>query len=127
MNRPYVKGAVAGNGAIFGAEGSDANVALLLKPQGSGSAYVISSGGTQFEVFDSAGSVNWIAATGAAAGSMPRLQATGSDADIDLRLSPKGSGYIRFGVFSASGDVAVNGYVTIKDASGNIRKLATVA
>ena len=47
--------------------------------------------------------------------------------NIDLRLLPHGTGLVRFGTKTATGDVAVDGYVTIKDAAGNTVKLATVA
>jgi len=44
----------------------------------------------------------------------------------DLHLDPQ-SGVVRFGTWTSNADAAVNGYVTIKDSSGNIRKLATIA
>ncbi|MCK5504547.1 MAG: hypothetical protein KAJ10_05265 [Thermodesulfovibrionia bacterium] len=43
----------------------------------------------------------------------------------DLRLTP--TGVLRFGTKTGTGDVAVDGYVSIKDAAGNAVKLATVA
>lgn len=38
-----------------------------------------------------------------------------------------GSGTFGFGSFTSSADAAVNGYITIQDANGNTRKLATIA
>ena len=34
---------------------------------------------------------------------------------------------LRFGAWTSNADAAVNGYVTIKDAGGTVRKLATIA
>jgi hypothetical protein len=34
---------------------------------------------------------------------------------------------VRLGAFTGSGDAAVNGYVTVMDDAGNVRKLATIA
>lgn len=45
----------------------------------------------------------------------------------DLIFQPNGTGNIRFGVYAATGDVACNGYITIKDEAGNTRKLMTTA
>lgn len=63
----------------------------------------------------------------AATGGVPRVATFGTDADIDLFLSPKGTGVLRFGAFTSNSDAAVNGYITIKDSAGNLRKLATIA
>lgn len=61
-------------------------------------------------------------------GTSPVLEARGAnDSNVDIRLVPKGTGLVRFGSFTSSGDVAVNGYVSIKDSGGTTRKLATIA
>jgi len=54
------------------------------------------------------------------------LSAKGSATDVDLRLVPKGAGLVRFGNRVASADVAVTGYIEIKDAGGTVRRLAVV-
>jgi hypothetical protein len=46
---------------------------------------------------------------------------------VDLLLAAKGTGALRFGSWVASADVPVTGSITIKDAAGNLRKLATIA
>jgi len=51
----------------------------------------------------------------------------GKTANNDLFLDPDGTGVLKFGTHTGSGDVAVNGSIAIKDAAGNARKLATVA
>jgi len=55
------------------------------------------------------------------------LGAAGSDANVDLFLNVKGSGALRFGTHSATSDVAITGFITIKDAAGNSRKLAVIS
>lgn len=51
---------------------------------------------------------------------------TGAD-DIDLPLTPAGAGLLKFGSHSAITAETVTGYITIKDAAGNSRKLAVVS
>ncbi len=70
---------------------------------------------------------NYVGLTGVATGSAASVSALGSDSNIDLAITPKGTGNLKFGTHTASGDAAVSGYITIKDAAGNTRKLATIA
>lgn len=84
--------------------------------------------GEAFRVAFNGATVNYVQATGAAAGgSGPQLQAEGLDANIDLRFIPKGTGRIRFGTYVTQADADIVGHIEVKDASGNIRKLAVVA
>jgi hypothetical protein len=128
-SRLYLQGgdATTSDQAILGIDGTGSNLSIRYQAKGTGSHFFRASGGTQFEVFNTASSVNFLAATGAAAGAEPRLVATGSDADIDVRIQPKGTGLVRFGAKTGTGDVACDGYVSIKDDSGNTVKLMTTA
>ena len=45
----------------------------------------------------------------------------------NLCLVTNGTGKVKFGTFTGSGDVAVNGSISILDSGGTARKLATVA
>jgi len=45
----------------------------------------------------------------------------------DIMLTPDGTGKVKFGTKTGTGDVAVDGHVDIKDAAGAAVKLATVA
>ena len=63
----------------------------------------------------------------ASAGTTPNLAAAGSGIDIDVYIAPKGAGAVRFGTFAGTADVVCNGYITIKDAAGTVRKLMTTA
>lgn len=51
---------------------------------------------------------------------------TGTD-NIDLRLTPAGTGRVMFGSHSAVGAEVVTGYITIKDAGGTERKIAVIS
>lgn len=51
---------------------------------------------------------------------------TGAD-DIDLTLTPAGTGNVKFGTHSAIVAETVTGYIEIKDSAGNTRKLAVVS
>lgn len=73
-----------------------------------------------------ASSVNYIQLVPATTGNPARVTATGSDANIDLYLTTTGTGVLRFGTHTGSADVAITGYITIKDAAGNTRKLAVI-
>jgi hypothetical protein len=47
--------------------------------------------------------------------------------NFDIFLNAQGTGKIKFGTHTASGDVACNGSIAILDAAGNARKLMTTA
>lgn len=48
-------------------------------------------------------------------------------ADIDLALTPKGTGRVRFGSHAAVAAELVTGYITIKDSGGTARKIAVIS
>lgn len=55
------------------------------------------------------------------------ISSAGDDTNIDIIVAPKGSGNVRFGTHSALAAETVTGYITIKDAAGNSRKIAVVS
>jgi hypothetical protein len=69
-----------------------------------------------------ASAVNYLNVQGAVTTAAPSITAAGSDANIDITLTPKGTGNVRFGTYTA-GILAQAGYITIKDAAGNTRNL----
>lgn len=71
------------------------------------------------------GAQNWLSLLSAT--THPEIRSEGASADIDIRLTPKGNGRARFGTFNATGDVACNGYIEIKDAGGIVRKVMITA
>ncbi|ULB08753.1 hypothetical protein ORIO_02225 [Cereibacter azotoformans] len=57
----------------------------------------------------------------------PEIRGVGVQANVDVALVPKGSGLVRFGTLTANADAAITGYISIKDASGTLRKLAVIS
>lgn len=80
------------------------------------------SSGEQMRVSHTASAVNYVQVTGAATGSAPTISAQGSNADIDLTLTPKGAGTIRFGTYTGT-ILTPTGYITITDSGGTSRRL----
>lgn len=108
--------------------GATANANLLMRSRGTGSVYMGGSDGTySFRADRVASAVNYVATTPAITTGSPTLGAVGTDANIDLLLQGKGTGLVRFGTHTGGGDTVSNGYITIRDAAGNTRKLMTTA
>ena len=62
------------------------------------------------------------------AGQSPGIFTYGSDANIDLKLQPQGTGRVKFGTHIATADTPITGYIEVRDnATGTIRKLAVIA
>jgi hypothetical protein len=116
--------------------GSDSVVNGVLVSKGS-TGYIAAAAGSAnahaFRVYmaNAAATGNLIQVQGSAAGSSPSIQAisgfSGSDTNIDLTLTPKGTGNVRFGTYTASMALTVQGYIEIKDSGGTVRKLAVIA
>jgi len=79
-------------------------------------------GAESLRVTPVASSVNYLNVQGAVTTASPSITAAGSDTNIDITLTPKGTGNVRFGTYTA-GILAQAGYITIKDAAGNTRNL----
>jgi hypothetical protein len=135
VNYLQVTGGATGGPPVITAQGSDTNISLYVKAKGTG--FVVNqsntatyfqnlSGATQFIVGSVASSVNYINAAGGATGNAPGLYAQGTDTNVDLALVPQGTGRVRFGTLTATSDVAITGYIEIKDSAGNVRKLAVI-
>jgi hypothetical protein len=132
---------------IISSTGPGADINLIFASKGAGSvtlrqdATISATFGSSFISFGAnsgatgevlrvtrlATSVNYINASGGATGTNPAIAANGADTNLDLILSAKGTGLVRFGTFTASADAPITGSVSIRDAAGNIRKLAVIA
>ena len=84
-------------------------------------------GSESLRVIPTSSAVNYLVARGAVTTAEPSLEAGGSDTDIDVTIIPKGAGNVKFGTHSAIVAETVTGYITIKDAAGNSRKIAVVS
>jgi len=62
--------------------------------------------------------------TGGASGSpgTVTISAQGSSTDVDMALTPRGAGVLKFGTYTAS-ILTVTGYISIKDSGGTTRRL----
>ena len=125
VNYVQVTGAATTGSVALSSQGSDTNVSLNLITKGTGVIrfYTAAASSEQFRVTHTAGTiVNYATVTGNIAGSSPTFSVAGSDTDIDLTLTPKGAGAVRFGTYTAS-VLTPTGYITIKDSGGTTRRL----
>jgi hypothetical protein len=106
----------------YTAAGGSANTSFYFGAKGTGSIQLASGGGTQAIVSNTASAVNYLQVTGAATGAAPTISAQGSDANINLKLTPKGTGVLQFGTYTAD-VLSPTGYITITDAAGTSRRL----
>lgn len=116
----------AGNlGGIF-FTGSDTNVNGAITSKGSGYISFAGNGSTNSQAFrvittNAISTGNLIAVQGAAAGSAPSIQAisgaSGTDANINLQLSPKGTGSVLIGTSTSNNidKLQVNGSINASD------------
>jgi hypothetical protein len=70
--------------------------------------------------------VNYLQVTGGASGNSPVISAQGSGTNLDITLTPKGTGNVSFGTYTGT-ILSIAGYIEIKDSGGTVRKLAVVA
>jgi hypothetical protein len=85
-------GNATGNAPIFSSQGSDTNIGFSLQTKGTGSFNFTTGGGQQVGITNTASAVNYLQLTGAATGAAPTISAQGSDANIGLVFSSKGTG-----------------------------------
>lgn len=124
VNFVQVTGATTGGPPILSAQGSDTNVPLIITSKGNGAIALRSGGGgaTQFRVDSSNSAVNFLQVAGHTSGNAPVMSAQGTDTNIDLALTPKGTGLVRFGTYTA-GALTATGYINIKAADGTTYKV----
>jgi hypothetical protein len=128
VNFVQVTGAATGGTPTISAQGSDANVALNFQTKGVGIfRFRNGSNQTAFTGYALSGAANFVGIQSSVAGSAPILGAEGSDTNIDLALTPKGTGNVRFGTYTADMTLIVQGFIEVKDSGGTIRKLAVIA
>jgi hypothetical protein len=127
VNYVQVTGAATSGTPIISAQGSDASIPLQLRSKGTFNIGFANSSGNQGFVVSPTGSANYLQATSSNTTVAPSLAAAGSDTNIDLALTPKGTGNVRFGTYTANMALVVQGYIEIKDSGGTVRKLAVIA
>ena len=129
VNYVQVTGAATGNSPIISAQGSDANAGIWYYSKGfGGHRFYGYNGSNIFGQFYAAQAnpVNYLQLGASSSGNALPIQAVGSDTNIDLTLTPKGTGNVRFGTYTGTA-LSIAGYIEIKDSGGTVRKLAVVA
>lgn len=126
-NRLETQAAPTGVSPTWRARGADATVGMAFDTKGAGNFTFTSNtfGKVEFQIFGGGGT-SWLA-TASDNFDAPTLSANGATANVDIKLAPKGAGRVWLGGWASSADVAVNGYITVKDSGGVTRKLATIA
>jgi hypothetical protein len=102
-------------------DGADNTSKIRLSP------YIVGVESVALELKPTASSVNYAQIIPSATGTGVIYGVEGTDSNIDLSLTPKGTGVLKYGTHSAIGAETVTGYITIKDSAGNTRKLAVVS
>jgi hypothetical protein len=110
---------------LFSAVGSDANISIRMRTQGTGSYQFEtgSSGNEQLRIANTASAVNYVQVTGAATGVFPLISAQGSDANIGLTLASKGTQAVRFNTngtdqqFRISNTTGSDSFIEVKGGS----------
>jgi hypothetical protein len=96
VNFVQVTGAATGAGPDISAQGSDASIDLRYASKGTSGTHVFRTNGTvrQFQINHTTSAVNFVQVTGAATGAGPIISAQGSDSDVRLNLTSKGTNSI---------------------------------
>ena len=135
VNYVQVTGSITNQGASalpsISVQGSDATTYMGIGVKGT-TGYIAFYGAnaTNAQVFrikttNASSTANFLEVTAGASGSAPVLGVSGTDTNIDLALTPKGTGVVQFGTYTAT-VTAVAGYILIKDSGGTTRKLAVL-
>jgi hypothetical protein len=125
VNYIQVTGNSTTNAPAISAQGSDAAINLVLAPK-NGYLNVYSNNGSQFRVTPVASAVNFLQATGSATGNSPVLSAQGSDTNINILLTPKGTGNVGIGTTSPSVKLEVDGDFKISNTQEILTKTSGV-
>jgi hypothetical protein len=95
VNYVQVTGAATTNFPTLSAQGSDTNIGLTFASKGTQAIrFNTNSTDQQFRIAHTGGTSNYIQVTGSVASSAPSLSSQGSDTNIDLNLTTKGTGAV---------------------------------
>jgi hypothetical protein len=120
VNYFTVAAGTTGNSPILSTSGSDSVVPLSVYTKGGGSILLAPGQAPGFKVNFTAGSVNYIQVQGAAAGNAPSFTAGGTDTNVDIKLTPKGTGNTLFTTGSVGiGTTTPNATLQV---SGNVNR-----
>jgi hypothetical protein len=129
-NRFQTQGAPSGFGPAWAVRGVDTNVDAGIDMKGVGGLVITQDfSRILFKVLGAASTVNRLTIVASVTGNpvVFAVDSESADANVDILLSPKGTGVIRMGAWTSNVDGPINGYITIKDSAGNTRKIPTIA
>jgi hypothetical protein len=95
VNYVQVTGAATTANPTISSQGSDTNINLVLNAKGSSSVLLQTAGQNVFQATGSGIVANRLLVTGTATTVAPSLSCVGSDTNIDLALTPKGTGVLK--------------------------------
>jgi hypothetical protein len=98
VNYVQAYGAVTGGAVSLESAGADANIWVNYSAKGTGNHQFLTNSAVQMRIANTTSAVNYVQATGAATGSGPTISAQGSDTNLDLNVTAKGTGGARFNV-----------------------------
>ena len=81
--------------------GPDTNIGYTLQTKGTGNFYYVTGGGQQAVIADTQSAVNYLGITGSITSEAPSIYVAGSDANINLNLTPKGTGSVTINATTA--------------------------
>jgi len=125
VNYVQVTGAATDVQPTITMQGSDANIGVKYRTKGTfNHEFQNGNSNNGFVINLTSGTVlaNYIEVAPKIAGTSPVISALGTDTNIDLTLTPKGTGLIRFGTYVA-GALLATGYINIKAADGTTYKV----
>jgi hypothetical protein len=100
--------AAAGSGPILNTSGADGVVPLNIYTKGGGPILLAPGQAPALKLYLTASAVNYLQMQGAVTGSAPILSAGGTDANVDIKLLPRGSGKTVI-----TGDQTTSGYLRV--------------
>mgnify|MGYP003643575539 CR=1 FL=1 len=95
VNQARITGSPTGSAVTLSMQGSDTNIAFAITTKNAGGIQFRSGNGLQAFVSDTASAVNYLNLTGAATGANPTFSTQGTDTNIGLTLTPKGTGAVQ--------------------------------
>jgi hypothetical protein len=97
VNYPQVQSGTTGIAPSIGSQGTDTNVGLSIFSKGTGTIGLLTGSGSvgAFYVTHTASGVNWVQVTGSTTGNAVSIGAGGSDTNVSINMTPKGTGRLQ--------------------------------
>lgn len=122
-------GGATGVSPSFVSSGTDASVGFNISTKGNANVAFFTNnfGNFSFVVKNVASAVNYLISNGSATGNSPSFTVDGSDTNIGLTLTPKGTGVVSTTSITLSNTLTTAAYTETITASGTVGASATLA